>query len=1006
MRARPSAALPPAAVVLRGRCGARSSRPASPIDGPSADVLDVGGVAWPRTAPAASSTASASTGARTSSPRASPTAVWRAPQRIDAGQRFDSSWPRDRRRRAAGGWSSIWVQEFGAGADRLFSASLDPARRRFQAPIPVDLNVGEATATAPVARDEPRGAAYLAYRVLAASRAARAPPGTARATSASRATTARCGRRSACPLDRNAGGAGRDADARQLAAVGDRRDRRRRRRLAGARRRASIDRVWARRLFGGNRASADRLAADLGRHAAARAPPTSSRSRGRLRQARSCFRQRPRAGGALRGTRVMLTRCPSRSRPRRRAFGDAADRRRRRRPAGGGARARGGRVGAGLGRLLVASRRRPAQRCWSPATTAPCGEPERARRRRRRGRRRPARGRSAPSGRRRGGLEGRPRRARRRRRPRAARRRRPAVARVARRPAARPAELASAARASATRSSRWRRATRARRQIAAAGGRRAAGPVRRPDAARLRAARPRAADVGRPAERRSAGVRYTRRGRRRDGRRGPDAAPRCDLRRAQLRRRRAGGPGRGRRRRPGDLEHPACRAQDRPPAPRVRVAALRNRRVAVRRRPTGAAAPDLRRRRARGPRSRGATASAPAAAARRAPLQARRPFRVRIVVRDLAGNAARVRRRVRSMRRAARDRGGRAGAARRGARRGLRRATARAIARCRSSGSSRATTRSPSAISPTAATCVFETRAATSSPTTIPTRPARYRGRHLPARHRRRRAQLVAAATCAQESDDALLVALGARNPSVCDDGRYVAFSTAERLVPADVNDDDRRLRARHDARAARPARTRSSRRATAATRRAATRAATPDRAGPQPRHRRLPGAAISDDGRRVVFRTRRGSRPTCRRRRSPDAPPAQVFVRDGGAERTDARHDRAPGSDPPAPRRAGRRRGGDLRRRLDRRVDGPHRRPSSPRFLTARPRPARVLLPLAADRRRAGGADAADHRRADLDDPAATASYVPIATASGPCYGPLTDPERRWRRSSARRPR
>ncbi len=73
---------------------------------------------------------------------------WRAPQRVDVGQRFDSSWPAI----GAGNGGRLvvaWVQEFGPSSDRLYSAALDPGARRFQAPVPVDLNVGEATGTWP-----------------------------------------------------------------------------------------------------------------------------------------------------------------------------------------------------------------------------------------------------------------------------------------------------------------------------------------------------------------------------------------------------------------------------------------------------------------------------------------------------------------------------------------------------------------------------------------------------------------------------------------------------------------------------------------------------------------------------------------------------------------------------------------------------------------------------------------------------------------------------------------
>jgi hypothetical protein len=88
--------------------------------------------------------------------------AWRPPQRIDVGQEFDSSWPRI----AAGNNGRLlvtWAQEFGAGGDRMFSATLDPGSRQFRAPVPVDFNVGDATATYPSLAMNQGGQAYLAY---------------------------------------------------------------------------------------------------------------------------------------------------------------------------------------------------------------------------------------------------------------------------------------------------------------------------------------------------------------------------------------------------------------------------------------------------------------------------------------------------------------------------------------------------------------------------------------------------------------------------------------------------------------------------------------------------------------------------------------------------------------------------------------------------------------------------------------------------------------------------
>lgn len=89
---------------------------------------------------------------------------WGSPQRVDVGQQFDSSWP------SIGGGDGgrlvvTWVQKFGAGTDRLFSASLDPGASHFQGPIAIDLNVGDATSTYPSLAMNPSGNAYLAYHV-------------------------------------------------------------------------------------------------------------------------------------------------------------------------------------------------------------------------------------------------------------------------------------------------------------------------------------------------------------------------------------------------------------------------------------------------------------------------------------------------------------------------------------------------------------------------------------------------------------------------------------------------------------------------------------------------------------------------------------------------------------------------------------------------------------------------------------------------------------------------
>ena len=146
-----------------------------PIDGPSADLVEVtdaamaedgsGGVVFLKKVGSRNHVfASRFDGA-----------AWSSPQRVDLGQEFDSSWPR----LAAGNNGRLlitWVQEFGIGTDRMFSATLDPGATGFQAPIPVDFNVGEATASFPDLAMNAGGQAYLAY-VVVTDVSANNPPG-------------------------------------------------------------------------------------------------------------------------------------------------------------------------------------------------------------------------------------------------------------------------------------------------------------------------------------------------------------------------------------------------------------------------------------------------------------------------------------------------------------------------------------------------------------------------------------------------------------------------------------------------------------------------------------------------------------------------------------------------------------------------------------------------------------------------------------------------------------
>ncbi len=138
--------------------------PVQSIDGPSGDVVDVGDAAM-----AEDGTGGVvylkKEGGRNHVFVARFAAGWEAPQRVDTGQDFDSSWPRI----AAGDGGRLlvtWVQEFGVGSDRMFSATLDPGAKGFQEPVPVDFNVGEATATFPDLAMNAGGQAYLTYLAI------------------------------------------------------------------------------------------------------------------------------------------------------------------------------------------------------------------------------------------------------------------------------------------------------------------------------------------------------------------------------------------------------------------------------------------------------------------------------------------------------------------------------------------------------------------------------------------------------------------------------------------------------------------------------------------------------------------------------------------------------------------------------------------------------------------------------------------------------------------------
>ena len=92
---------------------------------------------------------------------------WGAPQRVDTGEAFESSFPAI----AAGEGGRlvvVWANHYSSTTDGLFSAALEPGSTGFQPPVPVDLDIGQATGTYPSVAMNLSGQALVAYRVITA----------------------------------------------------------------------------------------------------------------------------------------------------------------------------------------------------------------------------------------------------------------------------------------------------------------------------------------------------------------------------------------------------------------------------------------------------------------------------------------------------------------------------------------------------------------------------------------------------------------------------------------------------------------------------------------------------------------------------------------------------------------------------------------------------------------------------------------------------------------------
>lgn len=252
------------------------------------------------------------------------------------------------------------------------------------------------------------------------------------------------------------------------------------------------------------------------------------------------------------------------------------------------------------------------------------------------------------------------------------------------------------------------------------------------------------------------------------------------------------------------------------------------------------------------------------------------------------------------------------------------------------------------------------------------------------------RVELVADGDIRQRSDQSV-VARGAQSPSISADGRFVAFSTAQQLAPADVNDNvDVYVRdMAAPLRAAGAYELVSALHGTDLPPRYDP--AEPPNPGGRQGSELFAGTSISADGRRVVFRTTAASDLPARP--LPDAGAGQLLVRDRASKTTTLlTRDRdtgepAGGAGGPAAISA----------------DG------STVAWTGRnaPRQTRFLSGESADpsaffylwRRFADGPGAPTRRitgQVDLDDPGcpADATFAPSSVATGPCYGPLNDRE------------
>jgi hypothetical protein len=242
------------------------------------------------------------------------------------------------------------------------------------------------------------------------------------------------------------------------------------------------------------------------------------------------------------------------------------------------------------------------------------------------------------------------------------------------------------------------------------------------------------------------------------------------------------------------------------------------------------------------------------------------------------------------------------------------------------------------------------------------------------------------------------VVSTGASAPSVSGDGRWVAFTTAAALVPADTNGASDVYVRDMNLPPSDPAAYELISARDGGDVPATYVKPDPDRPDRDPGADSSPGTAISDDGRTVAFAVREvGS--DLPEHAAADVPAGQVFVRDRALKRTTL-VTRVAGSDPPRPIDAGTgvlsglgpvvlsadgstvAWAGQTAGQQTRFLDGESSDPRTYYYLWRR-----VADGAAAPTRRITGAS-------DPDDPACDGHFTPSFTAAGPCYGPLGDVE------------